>query len=81
MILADTLSPDPTNHEIVVGNIGTVYRGGSYDAAFSHYRDYIGQSRAGMGRASGEEVSWLKDGEILSEYIPILQLIDHLQEG
>lgn len=61
------------HYEILVGNIGTVHSGPVLREAerlFVHYRK---QSESGSGRASGENVTLLRDGEILDEYIGTLE--------
>lgn len=54
--------------QVIVGNIGTVYDGPygvDADLAFSHYCE---QSRSGYGRAGGESVTLMCNGEILREH-------------
>jgi hypothetical protein len=53
-----------STYEVVVGNIGTVYKGASKKQAWKDYEDYIKQSKSERGRASGEDVTILLDGEI-----------------
>jgi hypothetical protein len=55
-------------HEILVGNVGRVYEGRSVKDAQAYYDIY----RKGMntGRAQGESVTWMRDGEIYKEYTP-----------
>jgi hypothetical protein len=55
--------------EVVVGNIGSVYRGGRSDEAVSTYREYVKQSQSGRGRAGGEPVTLFRDGEIYREHM------------
>lgn len=57
-------------HTIIVGNIGTVYTGNVREFAEGAYRDYVQQSCTGMGRASGEQVTWMIDGGIHKEFDP-----------
>lgn len=57
------------NHEIVVGNIGSVYAGTSRVKATHAFHTYVDHSKTGYGRAAGENVVWLIDGEIAREYI------------
>lgn len=59
----------PDWHEIVVGNIGTVYSGNNRSVAMAKWNTYREQSREDSGRASGESVTWLKNGEIWREFI------------
>jgi hypothetical protein len=55
--------------EVIVGNIGSVYRGESSDEAVSTYREYVKQSQSGRGRAGGEPVTLFRDGEIYREHM------------
>ncbi len=55
-------------YDVVVGNIGTVYSGEDEDAARTQYAHYEANSRAGYGRAGGEDVTLLEDGEIVAEH-------------
>ena len=58
------------NYEVIVGNIGKVYEGGFYQSALDEFKVYEGRSIAGDGKAAGEPVTLLKDGEIMREYAP-----------
>lgn len=53
---------------VIVGNIGTVYHGHSESKARTTYLNYVHQSQAAYGRASGEPVTLLRDGEPVKEY-------------
>lgn len=55
-------------YEVVVGNIGTVHHGNDRRTAERVFAEYVSQSKEGYGRASGEPVTLLGDGEILKEY-------------
>lgn len=55
-------------YEVIVGNIGTVYDGASMSAASETYRDYVMMSKSERGRAGGESVTMLKDGDIVREH-------------
>lgn len=57
-------------YEVVVGNIGTVYRGPDYGIALDNFDEYYGQSRFRYGRASMEQVTLLCDGEPMKDYTP-----------
>lgn len=61
------VSDEPT-YQVIVGNIGAVYSGTSLDDATKAYAEYVGQSRLGYGRASGESVTLMADGEIRQEH-------------
>lgn len=54
--------------EVVVGNVGTVYSGDDESAARLCYKEYVEASRVFYGRAAGEMVALLADGEIMEEY-------------
>lgn len=56
-------------NEIVVGNIGFVYRGDSEEKAKAAFDEYVEQSRTNYGRAAGEDVAWFIGGEIHREYV------------
>ena len=59
-----------TDYEVIVGNIGSVYRGSDNAEALSVFEEYSSQSRQGYGRASGEPVTLMADGEPKEEYDP-----------
>ena len=56
-------------YEVVVGNIGTVYSGGIHAVADEKFSEYVRQSKTGNGRAGGEDVTILKNGDIFAEFI------------
>lgn len=49
--------------EVVVGNVGVIYRGHDEGEAINAFNDYVRQSRHGIGRAAGEPVAYLVNGE------------------
>lgn len=49
--------------EVIVGNVGTVHTGNDYATARKEYCIYVDVSKAGVGRAAGESVYLMKDGE------------------
>jgi len=55
-------------YELIVGNIGTVYRGPLETTARMEFNEYVRLSKAGYGRVSGEPVTMFKDGEIIKEH-------------
>ena len=55
-------------YEVIVGNIGMVYRGDNERQAMGTYLSYKELSKAGYGRAAGETVTLLSSGEPLFEY-------------
>jgi hypothetical protein len=63
------------DYEVIVGNIGTVYRGPDDTGARSHFEEYVKQSKTCQGRAGYEQVTLFEDGEILKEFNPCAKLI------
>jgi hypothetical protein len=55
-------------YKVIVGNIGTVCRTNSRMAAVERYGDYVLQSTIGYGRAAGEPVTLMRDGEPIKEH-------------
>lgn len=55
-------------YHVVVGNLGTVYSGCSGGRARELYDAYVTDSKAGIGRASGEPVTLFCDEAITQEY-------------
>lgn len=56
-------------NEIVCGNIGSVYLGNDAEIAQEKYDEYVNQSKTNYGRAAGEDVYWIKNGEIYKEFV------------
>jgi hypothetical protein len=70
-ILKGVAMPHVEQHEVIVGNIGTVYSGedeANAKQVFWQYADMAVESRILGGRASGESVTWLVDGEIVDKF-------------
>jgi hypothetical protein len=61
---------NPDVYEVVVGNVGQVWKGHEYTEALHHYVDYVDRSKTGRGRAGNEPVTLMENGEIINEYIP-----------
>ncbi len=55
-------------YEVIVSNIGTVYEGHDYKRACDVFFEYEVQSKDGYGRASGESVVMMLDGEPKHEH-------------
>lgn len=55
-------------YELIVGNIGTVYSGNNKADALGKFSLYKGQSIGNYGRAAGENVTLMRDGEPWMEY-------------
>lgn len=56
-------------YQVIVGNIGTIYDGNFYGDAMAIYAHYVEASKYDMGRAAGENVTLMNEGEISVEYI------------
>lgn len=57
-------------HEIIVGNVGSVYRGQNIGAAEDCYNSYVWASQnSNRSRAYGEDVTWMIDNEPHKEFI------------
>ena len=63
-----------SKHQILVGNIGIACDTASAKEARSAFNEYISQSKSDYGRAGGETVTWLKNGEIFKEYSRTIKL-------
>lgn len=57
------------NYEIIVGNIGQVHDCTNAKEALAVYTEYVNQSSASYGRAAGEDVTIMRDGEPWREYV------------
>ena len=60
--------PEEKRHTVIVGNIGMVYDGTDANEAIENYLEYASQSRRNYGRAAGEPVAHLIDGEPEREF-------------
>lgn len=56
-------------YEVIVGNIGTVYKGVDEDKARETFEEYVEQSKSGTGRAGGEDVTLMEDDVPEDEYV------------
>lgn len=54
-------------YQVVVGNLGTVTDTDCREAAVSNFRDYLSLARSPYGRAAGESVVLMHDGEVVLE--------------
>ena len=63
-------------YQVIVGNIGTAHDGNNKKVAQKHYKDYVNISKEPFGRASGEQVSLIMNGEPIMDYIPEIDIID-----
>jgi hypothetical protein len=64
-------------YEVIVGNIGTVYTGTSKAEAIKRFNTYVAQSKSLRGRAGGESVTIIKDGEPIKEHFGEQDLENH----
>jgi len=56
--------------EVIVSNVGCVYKGKDSDEASAIFEEYVAQSKTGLGRAGGESVALIEDGFIIcSDFI------------
>ena len=62
------------HYEVIVGNVGSVYSGKDKAEAERVYAEYVEQSNSLLGRAGGEEVTMMVDGELEKEHVPTIQL-------
>ena len=58
-------------YEIIVSNVGTVYKGDDEKEANKTYDEYEKLSRASVGRFRGEIVRFVMQGETSREYLPL----------
>lgn len=56
-------------YEVIVGNVGSVYAGTSQREAHKRFTDYVLISKSGRGRAGDEDVTLLRDNEIIREHV------------
>lgn len=61
-------APAPDSWEVIVGNVGSVYSGHDEAMARKKYNSYIESSKSGAGRAGGEDVTLMHNGDIREEY-------------
>jgi hypothetical protein len=66
-------------NEIIVGNIGSVYRGNNDTEALRVYNEYVEQSTTDYGRAAGESVTWFVNDEPFREYIGTIDAKDYME--
>ena len=60
-------------YEVIVGNMGTVCRGLNRNDALNEYDVYVDHSINNFGRAAGEPVTLMEDGEPIREYAGTLE--------
>lgn len=62
---------DAHQWSVVIGNVGTVITTTLESAARNTYDEYVTISMNGSGRAAHEEVTLLRDGDIISNHQPL----------
>ena len=62
--------------EVIVGNVGSVYVGNSKREAQRTYNRYVASSQTEVGRAGGEDVVLMCNGDISREYVGAIALQD-----
>jgi hypothetical protein len=67
--LDETYPEDEDEYEVICGNIGSVYGGNSRSEADKVFSEYVFASESTFGRASGEDVTIMQNGEIIKEHI------------
>jgi hypothetical protein len=55
-------------YELLVGSLGTVLRTKKKEQAEEAWREYVAMSKEGVGRAAGEDVTLMQDGEPMKEH-------------
>lgn len=55
-------------YELIVGNIGCVFESNNLKECLKKFRAYRTQSESGVGRAGGEDVTLLEEGEPVKEF-------------
>ena len=66
-VIRENPGSGPVKYEVLVGNIGNVYSGNGTEAR-RVFADYVKQSKSGYGRAAGEDVTIMRDGEPWKEH-------------
>ena len=60
---------DADEYEVICGNIGSVYSGNSRSEVDKVFAEYVFASESTFGRASGEDVTIMQNGEPIKEHI------------
>lgn len=67
------------NYQVYVGNIGKTYEGSNKNDALKDYNSWVQLSRIDHGKASGEGVVFMVNGDIVKEYNPE-DILDELEK-
>lgn len=68
-------------YQVVVGNIGTVIDTDDLKEAQAKYDIYVEQSKSESGRAGGEDVHLLEDGEPIKDFMGSLNSTDDMSDA
>jgi hypothetical protein len=68
-------------YEVLVGNIGSVINTDSLKDAQDAYVEYVEQSKSETGRAGGEDVHFLEDGEPIKDFMGSLNSTDDMSDA
>ncbi len=73
------------SYQVLVGNIGQVYKGSDYSVAIEKFKEYKKQSISNTGRACGEDVTLIEltnnNAEILNEFEGSLSREERVKEN
>jgi hypothetical protein len=67
-------------YDLVVSNIGLVRSTSVKQAALDLYNEYVSQSKLSTGRAAGENVTLMEDGEPIKEFWGDKEIDEYWQE-
>ncbi len=68
------------SYGVTIGNIGNALATTNLREAEETYKEYVEQSKSGIGRACGENVILWRDGEPWKEYKGSLSVMDMIDE-
>lgn len=67
-------------YSVVVGNIGTVYRGDEPNVANETYDNYVALSLSGASKAGDESVSLYEDEELDRNFLGAIDIVDSIMK-
>jgi len=70
-----------SQYQVIVGNIGAVYDGPSKHEGLKTYHEYVDKSRCQRGRAAGEAVTLMEDGNPYMEHQGRMHLYEDYSES
>ena len=73
--------PAPEDFEVLVGNLGCVYKGENSVEAHAQYATYCAQSESNVGRAAGEDVTIMQGGEPIGEHRGQIGRVQDVEHG